>query len=770
MNRRKDVVVALVLALGFAVLHWKTSAPIAGLAVSAEHGAVHTFVQSFEGRFTDLMFRNRGARSPDPRVVILALDEQGAQRWGLWPWPRDVVATILDHLLDAGVKVVGLDVSFTDESQVDRTAKEVLDALHAAPVPAALEPLEKVLSEKVAHDADAKLEAVLVKGGPRIVLGVIPIMPQDRRSYSEGALARFDADVKDQVITKSPGAVKGSFFDLPVSLPAYDVDSVMTPLARFAKAGALYGNFGATVDVDGTIRRVPTLVKLAHPAGLFPSLGLRVAASQLDAVISPEVDDDELKAVNLRGAGGAVTRVPFQDEVAFTLINYPGRLSTFAHVSATDAFENTPAFRDAVAGKAVLIGVTIVGSSGDQRVTPFEELTPGVITHAALVSNILNQQFLNRPAFTRPLEMALMIAFGLLLALALPRLGFRYKMMLVVGVISGWTVACAVAFRAGIALAWVVPTIDLITTSFALIFMGYLTVDREKAKMRNTFSRYLGEDVMDVALADPEKLNRGEKREMTVLFSDIRGFTSLSEHMAPERLMTFMNEYLTPMTKIVFDEKGTLDKYIGDAVMAFWNAPVDQPDHALRGCRAAVSMLERLDELKKTWKAAGLPDLEIGIGVNTGAMVVGNMGSDVRVDYTVLGDAVNLGSRLEGTNKEYETRIVISESTWRAVKDQVVARRLGAVRVKGRKEPVRIFELRAMGAPSRTDALAIIAFERALVFWEQRAFSEAKAAFLEVVELWPTDRTTVLYLAAVERYLVTPPPPNWDGVITMTTK
>jgi adenylate cyclase len=142
----------------------------------------------------------------------------------------------------------------------------------------------------------------------------------------------------------------------------------------------------------------------------------------------------------------------------------------------------------------------------------------------------------------------------------------------------------------------------------------------------------------------------------------------------------------------------------------------------------------------------------------------------VRVDYTVLGDAVNLGSRLEGTNKEYETRIVISESTWRAVKDQVVARRLGAVRVKGRKEPVRIFELRAMGAPSKTDALAIIAFERALVFWEQRAFPEAKAAFLEVVEHWPQDRTTVLYLAAVERYLVTPPPPNWDGVITMTTK
>jgi adenylate cyclase len=764
--------VALAIAVAFSALHWKTSAPIAGLSISNDHSLVHRFVQSFEGRFTDLMFRSRGERAPDPRVVILSLDEQGAQRWGLWPWPRDVVATILDHLLDAGVKVVGLDISFTDEAQADHTAKEVLEALHATTIPAALEPLEKSLAQKVAHDPDAALQAVFQKGGPRIVQGVIPVSQTDVGSYSQAVLERFQGDVTEQVITQVPGAVKGFHLDLPIdTLKAYSIVTVQTPLPRFAKVGSLFGHFGTTPDIDGTIRRASSLVKLTRPPGLFPSLGLRVAASELDATIEPEPDGPEdLVAVRLRATDGSVTRVPFQDEVAFTLINYPGKLSSFAQVSAIDAFENTPAFRAAVAGKAVLVGVTIVGSSGDQRVTPFQEMTPGVITHAALASNILNQQFLDRPGYTRPLEMALMLVFGLLLALALPRLAFRYKMGLVIGVIAGWTVTCAVAFRLGVSLAWVVPTLDLVITSFALIFMGYLTVDREKLKMRNTFSRYLGEDVMDVALADPEKLNRGEKREMTVLFSDIRGFTSLSEHMAPEKLMTFMNEYLTPMTKIVFDEKGTLDKYIGDAVMAFWNAPVDQPDHALRGCRAAVTMLERLDELKKTWKAAGLPDLEIGIGVNSGAMVVGNMGSDVRVDYTVLGDAVNLGSRLEGTNKEYETRIVISESTWRAVKDQVVARRLGAVRVKGRKEPVRIFELRAMGTPSATDSQAIIAFERGLVFWEQRAFAEAKEAFLEVLVPWPSDRTTALYLSAIERYLVTPPPPNWDGVITMTTK
>jgi adenylate cyclase len=255
-----------------------------------------------------------------------------------------------------------------------------------------------------------------------------------------------------------------------------------------------------------------------------------------------------------------------------------------------------------------------------------------------------------------------------------------------------------------------------------------------------------------------------------VLFSDIRGFTSLSENMAPERLMGFINEYLTPMTRIVFDEKGTLDKYIGDAVMAFWNAPVDQPDHALRACRAAVKMIEQLERLKQGWRAAGYPELDIGIGINTGAMVVGNMGSDVRVDYTVLGDAVNLGSRLEGTNKEYETRIVISESTWAAVKDQVVARRLGAVRVKGRREPVRIYELRGLGAPTSADAPGLDAFERALRCWEARQFDAAPQAFSEVLAVWPDDRPTRLYLEALDAFADSPPPASWDGVITMTTK
>jgi adenylate cyclase len=303
-----------------------------------------------------------------------------------------------------------------------------------------------------------------------------------------------------------------------------------------------------------------------------------------------------------------------------------------------------------------------------------------------------------------------------------------------------------------------------------MVFLGYLAVDREKLKMRSTFSRYLGEDVIAIALENPDRLNKGEKRDMTVLFSDIRGFTTLSERMSPEVLAAFINDYLSPMTAIVFDEKGTLDKYIGDALMAFWNAPLEQPDHALRACRAAVRMLEKLDSMKPTWRAQGLPELEIGIGLNSGPMVVGNMGSDVRVDYTVLGDAVNLGSRLEGTNKEYDTRIIISEFTFKLVKDDVVTRRLGAVRVKGKRLPVSIYELRGLGLPSAADAPVIARFEDALARLIARDFEGAGVGFRAVLETWPTDLPSRRYLAQLETFKVQPPPNDWDGVASLMTK
>jgi adenylate cyclase len=383
----------------------------------------------------------------------------------------------------------------------------------------------------------------------------------------------------------------------------------------------------------------------------------------------------------------------------------------------------------------------------------------------------LSGEFLRRPDGLIFLELLVMLAASLLLARLVPRFeSFKLKAAVIGGALLLYLGVDVALFGQGIQLATVMPLTTILAVSFGLVFLGYASESQEKRMQRKTFERYLGAEVLEEALKHPDKLDKGEKRELTVLFSDIRGFTTLSERMLPDKLATFINEYLSPMTRIVFEEKGTLDKYIGDAVMAFWNAPLDQADHAMRACRAAMAMLSKLEELKAKWRADSYPEFDIGIGINTGQVIVGNMGSDVRVDYTVMGDAVNLASRLEGTNKGYETRVILGEGTYQQVKGQVTARKLGAVRVKGKKKPVEIYELRGIGAPLEKDARAVAAFEAALVAYAAMQWATARASFEEVLTLWPNDPPSRRYLEELALFEKNPPGPGWDGVYTATTK
>ncbi|PZR07034.1 MAG: hypothetical protein DI536_28670, partial [Archangium gephyra] len=585
---------ALLTFVLFAVVHFSTSAPILGL--TREGNFLHRFVQNFEARMSTVFFRLRGEKPAHPDVVVLEIDERGAQKFGLWPW-REALAVALSNLIDADAKVIGLDLAFLDADPGEPTAEKAwLATLAAEPqLPASLLPLKAALEARVKRSPDDALEAFFKKAGPRVVQGVIPFTQEETKTIAGAQRTLYSQSASRVVLTQAPGRVKGSVVDL-TDVEAYPYVGVQMPLPRFAAAGSSFGHFGTLPDIDSTIRRSPMLVRLEDAPGLFPSLALQVAAQQLDAEIVPIVDSGALRAIELRGA--RTVEIPVDEELPLTLVNYPGNVGSFTRLSIVDAYENT-FDRSKVKGRALLAGVTITGSSGDQRVTPFSEFTAGVYTHASLVSNVLAGDFLSRPQWLGYLELTLMLALGLVIAVVVQQLrSFPGKLVAIVAVLVGFTVLTLVMFSSGYKLHWVVPTLHLTVTAFLSVFLGYLSLDREKVKMRSTFSRYLGEDVMDVALQDPDKLNRGEKREMTVLFSDIRGFTSLSEHMSPEKLADFINQYLSPMTQIVFDEKGTLDKYIGDAVMAFWNAPLDQPDHALRACRAAVHMLERLEELK----------------------------------------------------------------------------------------------------------------------------------------------------------------------------
>jgi adenylate cyclase len=335
---------------------------------------------------------------------------------------------------------------------------------------------------------------------------------------------------------------------------------------------------------------------------------------------------------------------------------------------------------------------SVTGISTDVHKSPYGDLF-GIEHHANALNTILNQDFIVK--FTDTQNILILLLIAILMGFLIPKFSIVVSIVFTAALAVIYIVISYVLFDT-MNLLWIfaTPVMQIGATFTVITVYRVLTEQREKRYIRQTFSKFVSKSVVDDLLKNPEKLKLGgEKKILTVLFSDIRGFTTISEKMTPEALVEHLNEYLQAMTEIVLHDDGTLDKYVGDEIMAFWGAPVPQEDHAFLACKAAVKMMEDLHKLNEKWRQMGKPELNIGIGLNTGDMVVGNMGSSSRMDYTLMGDNVNLGARLEGTNKIYGTNIIISESTYEYVKDRVFARELDLIRVKGKQQPVKIFEL-----------------------------------------------------------------------------
>jgi adenylate cyclase len=377
-----------------------------------------------------------------------------------------------------------------------------------------------------------------------------------------------------------------------------------------------------------------------------------------------------------------------------------------------------------------------------------------------VADNILQQKFLFRPDWASLFDLAAILFMGLVTGLVLPRLRVFFSVMLVGVLFGGYLVLSQSIFaRQGIWLNAVYPLLTVVVVYTAVALYRYIMEEREKRKIRSAFGLYVTPSVVNEILKDPDKLRLGgDKKELTVLFSDIRGFTSLAEEMDPESLVNLLNTYLTEMTNVVFDFDGLLDKYIGDAIMAVFGAPLKQADHPVRACRAALRMLDSLAKMQQKWKSEGTPPLDIGIGINTGSMVVGNMGSERRFDYTVMGDSVNLASRLEGINKEYGTQVVISEFTYEWVKDDFFCRELDVVRVQGSTRPVKIFELIALRSETDPRIPIIEPFAQGLHYYRAQKWEMAEAKFNEVLTSLPEDFAARLYLQRIATLREEPPP------------
>lgn len=421
------------------------------------------------------------------------------------------------------------------------------------------------------------------------------------------------------------------------------------------------------------------------------------------------------------------------------------------------------------AGKMVLIGATAPGLF-DAKSAPGAPVIYGIEIHANALNNLLKRNFFRTEATRGGWLMLLLTLFALGSWLLMSRSSTFMGGATAVAVIVGYYYVCQLAFNQNILLPYASPIVGFLVTYFIALAYRLFIADRDREKMRGTWSRYMSPKLVDLLIEDQGVLAAGN-REVTVFFCDLAKFTTLSEQFPPQELVAMLNVYFSQMTDILFRYDITFDKYIGDCIMAYGNAPLEQPDHAVQTCRAALKQVASLPALHKKFADQGWPPLDFRIGLHTGTVLYGDLGSHTRSNYTIMGDTVNVASRLEGANKMFGTKILISESTHQAAHNGIEARELDFLRVEGKKQPIRVFELSAEKGdlpPATREAFAI--FSDALRLYRERRFSEARAEFLRVTLLLPNDRPSNLYIDRCDQFMRTPPPPDWDGVFVMTSK
>lgn len=683
----------------------------------------------------------------DERIVIVDIDEKSLAEVGRWPWSRNVVARMIDQLFDRyGVAVVGFDVVFA-EADTSSGIRE-LEALSKGTLRADAAFRKELERSRERLDYDSLLAAHF-KGRP-VVLGYY-------FAGASGGKSRTTGTLPDPIIAKESFAGSRSTIAHKTGYGAN--------IAVLQKSATAAGHFNPDPDQDGVTRRVPMLQE--YGGNYYESLSLailRVMFGGPDVAPGfPPGRDSVLEWLQV-----ADLRIPV-DSAAGALIPYRGSQGSFPYYSAADILSGTiPA--KALEGAIVLVGTTAAGLL-DARSTPVAAVYAGVEIHANMIAGILDQNIKHAPNYTQGAELASLALGGLLLTFCLPFLGPLASLTLTAGLVSASVLLNLVAWRNGLVLPLasqllLFPLLYAFNASY-----GFLVETRAKRQITGLFGQYVPPEIVGTMSRDPRHFTmEAESREMTVLFSDVVGFTSISEALEPKALAHLMNEYLSAMTAIIYQHGGTIDKYIGDAIMAFWGAPLPDSGHAEHAVRAALAMQERMISLRQEFAAGELPEMRIGVGINSGIMRVGNMGSTFRVAYTVMGDAVNLASRLESLTRQYGTGIIAGQETHRLV-PAFAWRQLDLVRVKGKDEPVTIFEPygdKIMLDKSTHDDITL--FNNAVVSYRNREWDAAESVFRQLNERNADVPLYQLYLGRISQYRQEPPPETWDGVCTFTTK
>ena len=715
----------------------------------ADSGVLRAVRDRLDWLVYDLRFNQTLPADPVPHrdVVIVDIDEASLAEVGHFPWPRSVLAQLIERLVEAGVVVVGFDIVFaeTEENPIRQVLREATPLLgdDAARLGELLAPVDEELDGDLlfARSISAAREA-----GIDIVLGYALTQEQNRAGVTGDPLELLDAP--------DPGAL---------GLEQMTGHTANIPVLQQAAERA--GFFVSTPDADGVNRSYPMI--LAYDDAIYPSLALESArrflfVEEIALLSTPIGGVETLEAVSLDGE-----LLP-TDGLGRVMIPYRGPARTFDYVSAADVLRGDAG--EALAGRIALIGTSAVGLV-DIRSTPVSSVYPGVEVHASVLAGIIDGQFPFKPPWADGVDIVLTFGLGLLLSLVLP---FSGVLLYVLASAVAAGIAVWVNLWLWIDQAFVTSLIGpllavVAVTSFNLVY-GFFTETLAKRQLKSMFGQYVPPELVEEMSRNPEGItDDGERRELTVLFCDIRSFTTISEQLTASQLKDLLNRFFTPMTEIIFDHRGTIDKYVGDMIMAFWGAPLADPDHARNAIDTALMMLARTEELKPELARLGYPEVNIGIGLNTGPMNVGNMGSQFRRSYTVLGDSVNLGSRLEGLTKFYGVQLIVGEQT-HAGQDAFLFRQLDRVRVKGKKEPTRIYTPICRLDQATSEVRAELAlYEQARRAYIEKRWDDAEQGFREL----RAEGDSVLYDIYLERLAhlrVEPPDDDWDGTFVHTSK
>jgi adenylate cyclase len=673
--------------------------------------------------------------TPAGPVAIIDIDDKSIQAIGRWPWPRSVLATLLDQLHEQQVGFVAFDIFFSEKQNniADILLNQLKNKNTLTPA------LETMLQQNRELFDDDLTFSKSIAAMPTALPFIFLPRPEMQNALPP-PLFKLTAEEQDafRLIRE-----RGYISNIPV-------------LQQAARVGGFINIFP---DSDGIVRRAPLLIE--YEGSVYPALSLQAVLAFLNqhATLVSHVYHNTRK---LEGIQVGPYIIP-TDEHGFVLIPFIGKSYTFPYYSAIDVINNHLP-KNALAGKIVLIGTSATGL-GDLQPTAIQNPFPGVEIQASLINGILQHHFSYAPAWVLGANVVITLLLGLIAAFVFPFLGPRVLSLIIILFPIAILYCNDVIWQStGLILSLLIPVVLVLLIAIMNIIYGYVSESRRREQLKAIFGQYVPEKHINEILKSKEKLElKGEAREMTVMFSDIRQFTTIAEGMSASEVVRLLNVYFTPMTEIIYKFKGTVDKYIGDLIMAFWGAPLHDDQHVRHALLAALAMRKELEQMRQSKAFSEWPPIMMGIGINTGVMNVGDMGSRFRRNYTVLGDAVNLASRVESLTKYYGVNILVTEHTT-AHQSDFVFRHVDRVRVKGKKKGIDIYELIDIKSQVAAEVMQELdQYNQALQLYFKQEWEAASVAMRALHEAHPKKKLYVLYLDRLHGYQAHPPPADWDG-------